>query len=503
MLLVARAKAARRRDQLRAQGRAVGDLDRQIAEMDVVIAETRVGGGAGAAAEGEEAGGRKRMSIEAAKRAICQDRQLAEWRHDRPGGLPGSGRPRIAADWPTVNVGTATFRDNTLRVDGRRLGAPSLSPPSSVEGRAGLDAGLDYGDALPEEPVVLTHCCDDWPAFARPGDTWSVRDLAERLIPGDDTRVSLDGGPSFARQSICRGKVTMREYARYCGVEVEAADDEKAVGGAGRTYTAKDDAAPLYVFDPDVLELLHHEYAVPACFRHDVMACLTGTRFRPLPPAWLLVGAVASGTPIHDHPMTVAWNALLAGCKLWCCLPPDVDRSFLLLNLEHAGDDGQPFDRSALEWFCEVGDNGSNLPETARIIMQRPGEVVFLPAGWFHVVLNVETSTAISVSLSLRKDMRRLFPRLLKEDVDFAAFWVERLSEEAEESAESAEGEEGERRRSRRKRTIGQSVGMSLDDMSVLKGMLDAHIVSREATAAETAAEFQVSAGTAGKERML
>ena len=33
--------------------------------------------------------------------------------------------------------------------------------------------------------------------------------------------------------------------------------------------------------------------------------------------------------------------------------------------------------------------------------------------GWFHVVLNVETSTAISVSLTLRKDIRRLLPKLL------------------------------------------------------------------------------------------
>jgi hypothetical protein len=42
---------------------------------------------------------------------------------------------------------------------------------------------------------------------------------------------------------------------------------------------------------------------------HDV----TGSRFRPLPPAWLLVGARASGTPIHNHPSTIAWNAA-SGC---------------------------------------------------------------------------------------------------------------------------------------------------------------------------------------------
>ena len=94
------------------------------------------------------------------------------------------------------------------------------------------------------------------------------------------------------------------------------------------------------------------EYDIPICFSKDVMACLTGTGYRPLPPAWLLVGAVRSGTPIHDHPFTVAWNALLVGCKLWCCLPPDVDQSFV--------DD----EKSAIEWFEQT-----ELPQEASIIV--------------------------------------------------------------------------------------------------------------------------------------
>merc|ERR1712008_348172 len=67
------------------------------------------------------------------------------------------------------------------------------------------------------------------------------------------------------------------------------------------------------------------------------------------------------------------------------------------------------------------GDGHSRqLDESAVIIVQRPGEVVFLPAGWFHVVLNVETSTAISNSLTLRRDIEHARSLFLEAEREFA-----------------------------------------------------------------------------------
>ena len=235
----------------------------------------------------------------------------------------------------------------------------------------------------------------------------------------------------------------MKEYQRYCENDADG------------------DSAPLYVFDPEILTstftvvdhhldkdddarksgimekerssnssnslMVNDAFSHPACFSNDAMGCINGTEYRPLPPAWLLVGVTRSGTPIHNHPLTVAWNALLVGCKLWCCLPPDVDESLLLLNLDDDSDDD--FDLSAVDWFqqCQCS---SQLPDSAKIIVQRPGEVVFLPPGWFHVVLNVDTSTAISVSLTLRRDLESAISLLLTSDKEFATFWVDRLVKE-------------------------------------------------------------------------
>ena len=347
--------------------------------------------------------------MDRAKKNIANHHGLNEWK------LDGAPVPiSVAVD--SVAVGTSTFQDNTERF-----------PISNfVE---------CHGDTLPEIPTVITGGCKDWNAFSSPGATWSVDDLAERT----NDNLSLDGGPGFARMSICRGTVPLKEYQRYCNAEADG------------------DSTPLYIFDPDILKatfvdgtLVADDYQIPPCFRCDAMECLTGTRFRPLPPAWLLVGVKRSGTPIHDHPMTVAWNALLVGCKLWCCLPPGIDERFLLLNLDGDGAIKEDFDKSAIDWFQKIGQ----LPSGAKIIVQRPGEIVFLPAGWFHVVLNVETSTAISVSLTLRRDIRKAFHFLVStaEDVEMAKGWLKSLESNVDRTT--------------------KAVGITLEDLSQLRTLV-------------------------------
>ena len=139
-------------------------------------------------------------TIAHAKHCIAPSADLAAWA--TPAGEPAVTvavelAPSSSSSSSCVAVGGRRFRDNAARLPG-------------------LDFADDtHGDTLPTTPAVLTGLLDLWPAFADPGRTWSVGDLATRT--GPEQRVSLDGGPSFARMSIGRGRTSLREYQRYCG----------------------------------------------------------------------------------------------------------------------------------------------------------------------------------------------------------------------------------------------------------------------------------------------
>lgn len=322
-------------------------------------------------------------SIARAKLALAQGPECPErWcRHRR-----AQTRIEVAGDGRSVRLlrdggacGGCCYADNAERLE--------LGAGGSAE---------DFGDALPWAPTVLLGVGAGWRALAAGAAPWGAAALAARGRGELEPLFAVDGGPRWARESLAAPGVSMAAFAGYCASDGEGDD------------------APLYIFDPQLARrsfgdgraLAAEFQPVPACFSRDAMAGCA--RFRPLPPAWLLLGPRRSGTPIHDHPHTVAWNILLSGCKLWVCLPPDVDANFV-------------DECSALAWFLKYHET---LPPTAVVIVQQVGETVFVPAGWFHVVLNCSETTALSHSLALRRDFKTSYEALLDEDAEFAQFWI-------------------------------------------------------------------------------
>ena len=105
---------------------------------------------------------------------------------------------------------------------------------------------------------------------------------------------------------------------------------------------------------------------------------------------WLVIGGERTGSRFHVDPAsTSAINVLLSGRKRWAFYrpsrspPPGVRRR----------GDGSFEAPPAVWWFGAVLPS---LPDCERPIelVQRPGEVVYVPRGWWHTVLNLEESVA-------------------------------------------------------------------------------------------------------------
>lgn len=104
---------------------------------------------------------------------------------------------------------------------------------------------------------------------------------------------------------------------------------------------------------------------------------------------WSIIGGKLSGSPLHKDPeYTCAWNALLQGKKRWAVFPPHIDKERLRKLEDH---------EPPAKWFFEV------LPELRKEkdlglieIMQEEGDMVYLPEGWWHAVLNIELSVAVT-----------------------------------------------------------------------------------------------------------
>ncbi|KAJ8613188.1 hypothetical protein MRB53_037054 [Persea americana] len=227
----------------------------------------------------------------------------------------------------------------------------------------------DFERSWADRMFILTDPVKDWPAFHAWDSDSLLRDHSETLFRAEAVDWPL------------------REYVAY--------------------MRNSEDESPLYLFDcrfaeklnigetrePEAGEHKSLPYSPPACFGPDLFSHL-GTA-RP-DSEWLIMGPARSGSTFHRDPNnTSAWNAVLRGRKYWIAFPsssslPPPPGVFV------SNDQSEVTAPSSIaEWLLGFHAEARHTAGCQEGICEA-GEVLHVPSGWYHMVVNLEESVALT-----------------------------------------------------------------------------------------------------------
>jgi len=169
-------------------------------------------------------------------------------------------------------------------------------------------------------------------------------------------------------------------------------------------------------------------FSVPAYFRDDILKIM-GENKRP-PYRWFLTGPKRSGTTVHIDPLgTSAWNTSLQGHKRWVLFPNEIPKE--VVKGKKYLDRGEEYE--AITYFAKIlpkikQNEGKYLKPIEFI--QYPGETVFVPGGWWHAVINIDDTMAITQNVMTHNNFEYVWRCIRKERKKFAYKFLRKLKEE-------------------------------------------------------------------------
>ncbi|KAJ9624876.1 hypothetical protein H2203_004826 [Taxawa tesnikishii (nom. ined.)] len=146
-------------------------------------------------------------------------------------------------------------------------------------------------------------------------------------------------------------------------------------------------------------------YWPPTCFgpKQDLFSVLGDQRPHH---RWLIIGPARSGSTFHKDPNgTCAWNAVLRGRKYWIMFPsssnfPPPPGVFVS---EDQSEVTSPL--SIAEWLLGFHAEARHTPGCIEAICEE-GEMLYVPAGWYHLVVNLEESIALTQNFVPRRNLK-------------------------------------------------------------------------------------------------
>jgi hypothetical protein len=240
----------------------------------------------------------------------------------------------------------------------------------------------------PNIPVVITDVATEWPLFKiLQGRFTNLSDKKEELVRA--------GCPLTAPLRCEYTNMDLEDYVHYA--------------------MEQNDERPIYMFDAEFGSVLDVErlYTVPAYFARDDFFSTLGTR-RPK-YRWIIAGPHRGGSSFHVDPnYTNAWNANMTGRKRWLLFPPGANPPGCVPSADMA-EVATPV--SLTEWLLNNYDASlRELRHCGYECICEPGDIMFVPCGWWHYVINLEDSVAITQNYVSRCNLPKVvkFLRAMK-----------------------------------------------------------------------------------------
>jgi hypothetical protein len=236
-----------------------------------------------------------------------------------------------------------------------------------------------------DKPFILTQPVQEWPIYGEWTAEWLLKAYEHVIFRAESVDWSLNTYINYMKQN--------------------------------------EDESPLYLFDRGFAEKMKlatgtneesTSYMAPRCFGDDLFDLLGSQR----PDSrWIIMGPARSGSTFHKDPnATSAWNAVLTGSKYWLMFPsgPDIPPPPGVILSEDASEITSPL--SIAEYLLTFHEMARSTPGCREGICYA-GEVLHVPSGWFHLVLNLEESIAITQNFVPRRKLSDVL-RFLRDSPD-------------------------------------------------------------------------------------
>jgi len=241
------------------------------------------------------------------------------------------------------------------------------------------------------QPCIITDVVPTWPAAQK----WHPDKLMDEYC---ETLIKIN---EYADNEL-RVKMTMRDFLVY--------------------MRENEDYKPLYVFDssfqrraPNMLS----DYGIPQYFWEDLLAALDD-QHRPA-FRWWLFGSARTGTPFHQDPNgTSAWNAVTHGHKRWALYPSWMQGA--------PGSFSGGHQINSLKWWSLVYPKLAPHEKPIEFV-QGPGELIFIPSGWWHAVLNLDETVSVTQNFVNKENLDAVVHSLFHSNMQGVInYWRTRLA---------------------------------------------------------------------------